>query len=166
MQSGDSSGESERGLQTLNSRNWMLLKWFPRGFPSGRRRWTVGERGCSTQWKWSLKCWQWAWISRRRMSSTTISSLSSFSFIKWKMINFFKISNTLLTCWLRPVRTWRSMEISETFWWIAFSLKFFKVIFWIFLLLQAGLHTDLNLLTIHSKSQFPALYIWLKDGKN
>lgn len=28
----------------------------------------------------------------------------------------------------------------------------------------AGVHYDLNFLTIHGKSRFPGLYIWLKDG--
>lgn len=28
----------------------------------------------------------------------------------------------------------------------------------------AGYHNDLNFLTIHGKSRFPGLYIWLKDG--
>lgn len=28
----------------------------------------------------------------------------------------------------------------------------------------AGYHYDLNLLTIHGKSRFPGLYIWLRDG--
>lgn len=28
----------------------------------------------------------------------------------------------------------------------------------------AGYHTDLNFLTIHGKSNFPGLYIWLRDG--
>ena len=28
----------------------------------------------------------------------------------------------------------------------------------------AGWHNDLNLLTIHGKSRFPGLYVWLKDG--
>lgn len=29
----------------------------------------------------------------------------------------------------------------------------------------AGYHYDLNLLTIHGKSRFPGLYIWLRDGR-
>ena len=29
----------------------------------------------------------------------------------------------------------------------------------------AGWHTDLNFLTIHGKSNFPGLYVWLRDGK-
>lgn len=29
----------------------------------------------------------------------------------------------------------------------------------------AGVHTDLNFLTIHGKSRFPGLYIWLRDGR-
>lgn len=29
----------------------------------------------------------------------------------------------------------------------------------------AGFHTDLNFLTIHGKSRFPGLYIWLRNGK-
>jgi len=28
----------------------------------------------------------------------------------------------------------------------------------------AGYHTDLNFLTIHGKSNFPGLYVWLRDG--
>lgn len=28
----------------------------------------------------------------------------------------------------------------------------------------AGLHYDLNFMTIHGKSRFPGLYIWLRDG--
>merc|ERR1711912_221683 len=28
----------------------------------------------------------------------------------------------------------------------------------------AGYHNDLNFLTVHGKSRFPGLYIWLKDG--
>ena len=28
----------------------------------------------------------------------------------------------------------------------------------------AGWHTDLNFLTIHGKSNFPGLYVWLRDG--
>lgn len=29
----------------------------------------------------------------------------------------------------------------------------------------AGFHYDLNLLTIHGKSRFPALDVWLRDGR-
>ncbi len=29
----------------------------------------------------------------------------------------------------------------------------------------AGVHNDLNFLTIHGKSRFPGLYIWLRDGR-
>eukprot|EP00698_Gefionella_okellyi_P003592 TRINITY_DN13377_c0_g1_i1.p1 TRINITY_DN13377_c0_g1~~TRINITY_DN13377_c0_g1_i1.p1 ORF type:complete len:357 (-),score=74.92 TRINITY_DN13377_c0_g1_i1:40-1110(-) len=29
----------------------------------------------------------------------------------------------------------------------------------------AGFHTDLNFMTIHGKSRFPGLYIWLRDGR-
>ena len=28
----------------------------------------------------------------------------------------------------------------------------------------AGWHNDLNLLTIHGKSRYPGLFVWLKDG--
>lgn len=30
--------------------------------------------------------------------------------------------------------------------------------------IMAGYHYDLNLLTIHGKSRFPGLYVWLRDG--
>ena len=29
----------------------------------------------------------------------------------------------------------------------------------------AGFHYDFNLLTIHGKSRFPGLYVWLRDGR-
>lgn len=29
----------------------------------------------------------------------------------------------------------------------------------------AGYHYDLNFLTIHGRSRFPGLFIWLKDGR-
>lgn len=29
----------------------------------------------------------------------------------------------------------------------------------------AGFHYDLNFLTIHGKSRFPGLYVWLRDGR-
>ena len=29
---------------------------------------------------------------------------------------------------------------------------------------MAGFHQDLNLLTIHGKSRYPGLYVWLRDG--
>lgn len=29
----------------------------------------------------------------------------------------------------------------------------------------AGYHYDLNLLTIHGKSRFPGLHVWLRDGR-
>ena len=29
----------------------------------------------------------------------------------------------------------------------------------------AGYHYDLNFLTIHGKSRFPGLYVWLRNGK-
>eukprot|EP00854_Cymbomonas_tetramitiformis_P006252 gene6252-7498_t len=29
----------------------------------------------------------------------------------------------------------------------------------------AGYHYDLNFLTIHGKSRFPGLFIWLRDGR-
>lgn len=29
----------------------------------------------------------------------------------------------------------------------------------------AGYHYDLNFLTIHGKSRFPGLFVWLRDGK-
>lgn len=28
----------------------------------------------------------------------------------------------------------------------------------------AGFHSDLNFLTIHGKSRYPGLYVWLRDG--
>ena len=28
----------------------------------------------------------------------------------------------------------------------------------------AGFHSDLNFLTIHGKSRYPGLHIWLRDG--
>jgi isopenicillin N synthase-like dioxygenase len=29
----------------------------------------------------------------------------------------------------------------------------------------AGVHYDLNFLTIHGKSRYPGLYVWLRDGR-
>ena len=31
--------------------------------------------------------------------------------------------------------------------------------------LYSGYHYDLNLLTIHGKSRFPGLFVWLRDGR-
>lgn len=36
---------------------------------------------------------------------------------------------------------------------------------WCCLCIGVRYHYDLNFMTIHGKSRFPGLYIWLRDGK-